>query len=208
MGNRSGSVPPLRVGNTVLGALLPGWSATVLLFNFAILDVAAGALTFNLLPPAGKYLSTYQEAGLQVTTRTCPETMDGNPMRKDESGRHDRFERHCMLLFSRSAGSGALNVSEGATSFYRISSPQGITFDLMGLDLLGLSGAIELVSSSGAKLVYSSFNPEIGAVKQDGPPKTLRLSTAEKGWTNITWFLVRDMGGEAILDNLEFRMSR
>ena len=93
--------------------------------------------------------------------------------------------------------------TEAGTSYY-LFTMQGEPFDLLGFDIESLEGAGELVSSSGEKLVFSSFDPEIGRLNPYRPSKQYRFPPSASGWKGITWFRFQDAGGSAVIDNVKF----
>lgn len=158
-------------------------------------------MRFENLPPAGKFLASYQEAGMKITTRNC-----ADPNELDSLGRHSRFEPQCLIFLSGSTGNGALRASEVATSYY-LFSLDGAPFDLVGFDIVSLFGAGEITASNGAKIVFSSFKPEFSRFKLGNRPQPYHYSVFGEEWKNITWFIFKDAGGGATIDNLEFEAS-
>lgn len=161
-------------------------------------DGRCETLTFDSIPAPGKYRVSYEEAGMTITTRECPEYP-----RLAAEGESRTFERHCHIYFRGTPGSGAIRVDEAATSYYKFSL-DGKPFDLVGVDILELSGAGEFIAPTGERAAFSAFNPAYSRFRIEKAPRPYRYAFSGKAWKGITWFMVKDAGGAATFDNLEF----
>jgi hypothetical protein len=135
---------------------------------------------------------------MRISTKDCAE-----PPADSITKQHATYERHCRLFFSRVNGSTALKVSESGTSFY-LFSMDGEAFDLESLDVSELEGTGELQSSSGAVLRFNSYNTRFARFRNEKDPAPYRLTFSGQEWKGLTWFIFRDGGGSAAIDNLEF----
>lgn len=159
----------------------------------------AQIIRFDTLPPPGKFLSTYLEHGMRITTRDCAEAT-----RRDSLGLHDMSEPRCQLFLTDRGGNVALRASEAGNSQY-LFSLDGDPFDLVGFDIVGLYGTGELVASSGAKTTFSSLRAPYGRFKLGNRPEPYHQAVEGTEWKGITWFVFRDGGGGATIDNVEFK---